>query len=100
MIDLEALSKRLVDEGRLIEAGWISLRIAAIPPEASQIQIDEMRNAFFAGAQHLYGSIMTILDPGEEPTDADLARMEKIDDELRAFIDDYQARFVTTEGSA
>lgn len=98
--DLEKLSRELVDKGRLIEAGWIGLRIAAIPLDSPPIQIEEMRNAFFAGAQHLFASIMSILDPGEEPTDADLARMDLIDKELRAFINDYTVRRIVPEGRA
>lgn len=98
---LERLSRELTDQGRLIEAGWISLRLAAIPLNAPPVQLEEMRNAFFAGAQHLFGSLMTILDPGEvEPTDQDLARMDLIDAELKAFIAEYSARKLLTEGRA
>jgi hypothetical protein len=83
--DLQELHRRLSDTGLLIEAGWISLRIAAIPKDASQVQLDEMRKAFFAGAQHLFATIMTVLEPGEEPTEKDLRRMDLIDRELRKF---------------
>ena len=34
---LERLTKTLADEGKLIEAGWVSLRLAAIPLDASAI---------------------------------------------------------------
>jgi len=44
-----------------------------------------MRKAFFMGAQHLYASIMGILEPGAEPTDKDLDRMGLIHNELEAF---------------
>ncbi len=96
---LNALAREFTDKGKLIEAGWIGLRIAAVPLDAPQLQIDEMRNAFFAGAQHLFGSIMGILDPGEEPTDADLNRMDLIDKELRDFIRTYELN-IRTEGNA
>lgn len=82
---LELLSRRLADEGKLIEAGWISLRIAAVPLNAPPVQLQEMRNAFMAGAQHLFSSIMTILDPGEQETEADMRRMELIARELEEF---------------
>jgi hypothetical protein len=97
---LEQLSRRLADEGKLIEAGWIGLRIAAVPPDAPKIQLDEMRNAFMAGAQHLFSSIMTILDPGVDETDADLRRMALIDKELRAFGEELKLRVARTKGSA
>lgn len=100
-LDLERLSRELTDQGRLIEAGWIGLRISAIPREASATQLEEMRNAFFAGAQHLFSSIITILDPGDvEPTEADLARMSLINTELNTFITVFAARHLPTKGSA
>lgn len=97
---LERLSREFVDKGKLIEAGWVGLRIAAVPLDAPAIQLEEMRNAFFAGAQHLFSSIMTILDPDVEPTEKDLERMDLIDRELKAFINDFQIRNIPTGGSA
>jgi hypothetical protein len=90
---LVALQKELIEKGKLIEAGWISLRIAVIDKDASPLQLEEMRNAFFAGAQHLFASMLAVLDPGsEEPTANDLRRMELIADELQAFIDEFSKR--------
>ncbi|MGO1078313.1 hypothetical protein [Inquilinus sp. CA228] len=87
---LERLSRELTDEGKLIEAGWVGLRLAAIPEGASKTQLQEMRKAFFAGAQHLFSSIMTILDGDREPTADDLRRMNLIDVELRSFAHDLE----------
>jgi hypothetical protein len=89
---LERLTKELIAAGKLIEAGWISLRIAAVPRDAPPIQLTEMRQAFFAGAHHVFNSIMVVLEPGEEPTDADLDRMDKINAELNAFLDDFKRK--------
>lgn len=99
---LERLSRELVDEGKLIEAGWVSLRITALPADAPAVQLEEMRNAFFAGAQHLFTSIMAFLDvaAGDEPTEDDLRRMTLIDAELQAFINDYSLRRLPSEGRA
>lgn len=97
---LERLSRELADQGKLIEAGWVGLRIACDLEDAPKIQLQEMRQAFFAGAQHLFSSIMTILEPDAEPTDKDLERMDLIDKELRAFINDFTIRNVPTEGNA
>lgn len=96
---LERLSRELADQGKLIEAGWIGLRIAAIAPDAPPIQLEEMRMAFFAGAQHLFSSIMTILEPGMEPADKDIDRVDLIDKELRHFIKEFEAR-IPMKGSA
>jgi hypothetical protein len=92
---LIALTKQLSDEGRLIEAGWVGLRAAAVPPSAPPVQIREMRLAFMAGAQHLFASLNAIIDEGREPTDDDLRRFNLIADELNAFTEEMKrdARF-------
>lgn len=97
---LQRLERELVDSGKLIEAGFVGLRLAAIPLDASAVQIEEMRNAFFAGAQHLFSSIMTIMEPDAEPTDKDLERMDLIDRELKKFINDFTLRHTRAGGSA
>lgn len=87
----DQIAKKLIADGRLIEAGFQGLRLMAIPDDAPDIQIAEMRNAFFAGAQHIWGTIMNVLDPGDDPTPADTIRMDKIDAELREFIKKFSA---------
>lgn len=78
------------DKGRTIEVGWLTLRLGAVPLDASQAQVDAMRSMFFAGAKHLFDSIMVVLEPDAEPTANDLNRMSLIQAELEAFIDDYR----------
>jgi hypothetical protein len=85
------LTKKLVDEGKLIEAGWVGLYVMAVPADASEEQVRVMRQAFMAGAQHLWASIFAILDAGEEATEADLARLGLIAAELEAFHDEVMA---------
>jgi hypothetical protein len=97
---IDAVTKKLVDDGKIIEAGWLGLRLLSIPQNAPEIQVTEMRQAFFAGAQHLFSSILSILDPGSEPTERDLARMSLIDAELQTFIKDFKLRHAQTKGSA
>lgn len=87
---IDAISKGLTDSGKLIEAGWVGLKMAVMPPNAPQVQIDEMRKAFFAGAQHLFTSIIGILEPDDEPTEKDLERMTLIHKELEAFYEDFK----------
>lgn len=82
---IESITRKFIEQGKLIEAGWLSLRLAAIPAYAPAVQLDEMRKAFFAGAQHVFSSIMVTLEPGEEPTDGDMKRLTLIDAELKAF---------------
>lgn len=87
---IDNLTKELADEGKLIEAGWAGYKLAVLPKNASEIQISECRLAFFVGCQHLYGSIMSMLDPGPNETPNDLNRMELIDKELRHFFKEFK----------
>jgi hypothetical protein len=86
------LSIELADQGLLIEAGFLSLRALATAPDAPDDQVEEMRMSFFAGAQHLFGSIMHIMDEDREPTEADMRRMAQIQTELDTFIEDFSAK--------
>jgi hypothetical protein len=97
---IDEVTRKLVDEGKLIEAGWASLRMMAVAPDAPQVQLDEMRMAFFAGAQHLFGSLMSFLEAGEEPTETDLKRMDAIHKELGEFIEQFELRNSRTGGHA
>jgi hypothetical protein len=89
----DAILKHLTDQGRLIAAGFEALRFAAIPTDAPGLQVEEMRNAFFAGAQHLFASITSMLDPGIEPTENDLNRMTIIEIELNEFEEQFRIRY-------
>lgn len=80
----------LADDGRLVNAGWSTYMSTVYPQGVGENQRQGIRMAFFAGAQHVFGSIMTMFDPGDEPTDRDLRRITLIDHELRAFIDEYK----------
>jgi len=97
---LERLTKQLSDEGKLIEAGWVAMRMNLIPLNAPANQLQDLRFAYMAGAQHLFSSIMSILDPGEEPTDDDLRRMDLIDKELREFAKELKLLVDKTSGTA
>jgi hypothetical protein len=96
---LEQLSRKLADEGKLIEAGWVALRIQTIPHDAPAVQLQEMRMAFMAGAQHLFSSIMTILEDGVMETEADMTRMSLIHEELEAFGKELELRIRRPAGS-
>lgn len=97
---LEQLSRKLADEGKLIEAGWVAFRAFAVPPDASPPQLSAMRIAYMSGAQHLFASIMTLLDPGEEATEADFARLDLISTELETFYNQMKLRYGKPQGTA
>jgi len=94
------LEKEFVDKGLLIEAGWVALRTLSVPENAPQIQLDEMRTAFFAGAQHLFSSIMSIMDEDAEPTADDMRRLDLINKELETFIAEYNLKHGVVRGRA
>jgi len=94
------LTKSMIDRGLLIEAGWISLKVMTIPDNAPPIQLQEMRNAFFAGAHHLFNSIMSMLDKDTEPTETDLLRLDKIHAELDQFIKEFKLKHFEASGNA
>lgn len=71
-----------------VQSLWTSFYLAVTNQGALQLPPDqtrEMRRAFYAGAQGLFHEIVNGLDPGEDATEADLARMSAISDELSAF---------------
>ena len=82
----DALLRELSDRGQIIEGGWRCYELLSGLKNAPEIQRNECRKAFFLGAQHLFGSVLGMLDPGMEPTDLDLERMKKLNAELRAFL--------------
>lgn len=98
--EIKALTKTLVDSGKIIEAGYTGLVMVAFPKETSPQQISEMRSIFFAGAQHLFTSIMNVLETGAEPTANDLNRLSLIYDELEQFRKEFELRHFKAKGNA
>jgi hypothetical protein len=99
-MNLDQKSRELIEQGRLIEAGFC-LRILTLDAEAAPEHTEALRNAFFAGAHHLFSCMVTALDPTTtEPTAADLLRMDQIEAELADFIKDFATRQLATKGSA
>lgn len=88
------ITKGLIDQGKLIEAGWVGFANCVFPDGAGAQQLESMRQAFFAGAQHLFGSIMHALEEGDDATESDMKRMDNIHHELTAFIEDFQKRYL------
>lgn len=83
------VTKEWSDKGMILEAGWRAFVITSGLADAPEVQRVEMRKAYYLGAQHLLGSIMSILEPGEEATDGDLHRMDLIKLELDRFMETF-----------
>lgn len=80
--DIDALTRKLVSDGRLIAAGFLALRLQIIPLDAPKAQVDDMEFAYLAGAQHLWASVFAALDSGTDATPGDMSRMASISREL------------------
>lgn len=93
------VTAKLVDEGKLVEAGFAAFADFVIAKDAPPIQREEMRLAFMAGADHLFSSIMNVLDPGDaEPTERDLRRMNSIHAELENWRGRISERMTPAQG--
>jgi hypothetical protein len=74
----DQIAKDLVDRGLLIRAGAKVLLGLKLP----QNREEALRYAFFAGADHVFSTLMRVLDEGVDATEADMLRMTKIHEEL------------------
>ncbi len=80
---------------KFIESGWREYKQMVVPSTASEVQIHETRQAFYAGATILFHTIMLSLDPGEEPTSDDMQRMEYLQKELDEFGQEIDLKYLT-----
>jgi len=88
---VHGISGAAADKGSLMEIGFAAFVATATPPIPDK-DLRQWRDAYFAGAQHLWASVMDVLDEGSEPTDRDLRRMDLVHHELEAWRDDINAR--------
>lgn len=79
----------LIKKGKLVEGGWQGLRMMAYGRVTDLQQLKDMRQIFFAGAHHLFNSILSVLDPVEEPTKEDVDILSMIQKELNEFFNDF-----------
>lgn len=94
------ITKELTERGKLVEAGFAVFANFVIAKDAPPLQLSEMRLAFMAGAEHVFSSIMNMLDPEDEPTEADLRRMDMIHKELDEWRGRISERVDPAQGSA
>lgn len=91
--DAEQLTIALIKKGLIIEAGWLSFKTMCMPLSAGEDQIKDMRTSFFAGAHHLFNSLIVSLDEEDsEPTEADMEKMNKVHKELEDFMVELQGQ--------
>jgi hypothetical protein len=95
----EKHTRSLAEQGKLIEAGWQTYRLLCLktPPHESR---DDLREAFLAGAEHAFSSMITMLDPGQDETEGDLRRMDRLHAELEPIRKTLTLKYGRTAGSA
>jgi hypothetical protein len=95
---IEEMVKRLADEGKLLEAGWVAMRRSPLLSHASGPMLEISRISYLAGCQHLFTSIMAMMDPGVMETENDLRRMDLIAKELDGVTQELKLRILPTKG--
>jgi hypothetical protein len=87
---IDELLREQSDQTNMIETLWALFAASVkIPPGGTQWV--ESRRCFFAGAATVFEAMMRIMEPGEEATDADVARVDRIAQELIRYQADLQA---------
>jgi hypothetical protein len=93
------MARVLVDQGKLIEAGFAVLR-NSMPPDTTPERVQEARLYYLAGCEHVWTTLHQVMDEDREPTDRDMQRMAKLQEEIDAARAELMLRFGKTEGSA
>jgi hypothetical protein len=73
---------------KLVSEQWNEFARQVLPPACGMIQRQEMRRAFYAGAESILFRVIQAFAPENEPTDADLQIMQDVSDELKDFATD------------
>ena len=68
-----------------IQEEWLSYRERVLPKNATPVQIQECRRAFYAGARAFFHCCIRTLGSGDDVTDADLQMLKDADGELEDF---------------
>lgn len=72
-----------------IAKAWEGYRLLVIPANASEVQVIECRRAFYGGAVSLFGAVLSGLTPEQEVTEDDLQVMFDIQEEIKAYVAEY-----------
>lgn len=87
------VARGLVDRGLLVEAGFHVIEMKLKEQGKNVAERNEAKVMFFSGAHHVFSAIIGILDPGVEPTNADLRRLTQLHTELQAHEATIKQRF-------
>ena len=76
--------KRTIPFSTIAEA-WAITAATIIPEAAGETQRNDLRTAFYLGAGSFFDVLVHFLDDGDEPTEADMRRLDALYAELVAF---------------
>ncbi len=76
----------------LVAEQWNEFARQVLPPNCSSIQRQEMRCAFYAGAESILFRVISAFAPETEPTEEDLQIVEDVHQELRDFAKEFSRR--------
>lgn len=65
---------------------WATYAERVLPAGASDVQRQETKRAFYAGADGMLTSLLRLFGEGDEPTPEDLDLMQDVQDEIKAFV--------------
>lgn len=74
-----------LDDRKTVKARFQEFADRIIQNAAPLVQKVEMRRAWYAGAEAMFGLITTYLDDDREPTELDIAYVDSLHQELLAF---------------
>ena len=72
----------------LMAEAWRAYEHRVIPIAATRVQRQEMRRAFYAGAQALLTGLLSRFTEDREPTEQDMRLMAEVERELQQFVGD------------
>lgn len=80
------MSKRGTLPFQSIAEAWALYERIIVPPQAGSLQRAETKKAFYSGAGILCEMLMHCMSAGSEVSEADLAQMQRMRDELQAWL--------------
>ena len=72
-------------ERRPIHALWLAFRARCVPKGAPEVQLESMRDSFYAGAYALFGAMNQEVSEGDDITARDIAFMEAVEHDLTSY---------------
>ena len=78
---------------KIMHTGWTEVLERLIPPETHPQLVKTFKRFYFAGGQHLLHSLVydAALDEGDEPTEADLSKIDALMHEINEYFTEVAA---------